>query len=223
MNSRLAFMLPLVLFAMLAVAFAWEVMRDDREELPTVFLDKPMPAWPAEGLDGYRYADAEELKSGGYKLVNFWASWCPPCRAEHPLLMQLAGEGWKIYGVNKEDKPLNAKGFLDELGNPYTAIAVDPRGRIGVDWGVYGLPETFLIDGEGRIRHRFPGAVTKRVWRSAFCLSSRHWRTPPRAELRAHSGRTRRAQPVHNPYDFSFCNMLGLVKIAAKLSTLIYP
>jgi len=93
-------------------------------------------------------------------LVNVFASWCPPCHAEHPLLMQLAQEGVVIYGINVKDKPAAAKAFLDKLGNPYARIGADTTGRASIDWGVYGYPETFVVDKEGRVRYRHVGQIT---------------------------------------------------------------
>jgi cytochrome c biogenesis protein CcmG/thiol:disulfide interchange protein DsbE len=103
------------------------------------------------------------LRAPGVKLVNFWASWCGPCRVEHPTLVQLGAEGVTIHGVNYKDEPQNALRFLAELGNSYAAIGADTTGRTGLLWGLYGVPETFVIDGEGRIVLRFAGPVTQRV------------------------------------------------------------
>lgn len=165
---RIAFIAPIALFAVLAVAFFVGLGRGNNQELPSVFIDKPSPALPDGTLDGYLPAAQGMLNEPGLKLVNFWASWCPPCRAEHPNLLKLQDEGWTIIGVNKSDEPANAKAFLGELGNPYTAISADQSGRQSIEWGVYGLPETFLIDANGRIRLRHPGPVTARVWESRF-------------------------------------------------------
>jgi len=96
-------------------------------------------------------------------LVNYWASWCAPCRVEHPNLEELAESGITIYGVNYKDKPGNALGFLEELGNPYAAMGADAQGRMALDWGVYGVPETYVIDGDGQIVLRFAGPITDRV------------------------------------------------------------
>ena len=98
------------------------------------------------------------LDEPGVKIVNFWASWCAPCRAEHPALIDLAGEV-PVYGVNRDVTPEDAIGFLDELGNPFSAVAFDPGGRKSLDWGVYGLPETFVIDGDGKVLFRFAGPI----------------------------------------------------------------
>ncbi|WP_238321662.1 DsbE family thiol:disulfide interchange protein [Halocynthiibacter namhaensis] len=105
----------------------------------------------------------EDLTTGGVKLVNFWASWCAPCRAEHPNLELLRSEGMAIYGVNYKDDPQNALGFLAELGNPYAAIGADASARTALEWGVAGVPETFILDGEGRIVQRFAGPITQRT------------------------------------------------------------
>ncbi|MGD9865764.1 MAG: DsbE family thiol:disulfide interchange protein, partial [Pseudodonghicola sp.] len=97
------------------------------------------------------------------KLVNFWASWCAPCRVEHPNLAALAAEGVEILGVNYKDDAAKAGAFLAELGDPYAALGRDPEGRMALDWGVYGVPETYVIDGKGTILMRFAGPVTQRV------------------------------------------------------------
>lgn len=163
-----AAMIPLLLFAGLAVALLVGLWRDNPDDLPTVFIDKPAPELPSEPLSNLPPAGMDDLNAPDLKLVNFWASWCPPCRAEHPHLMTLKSEGWSIIGVNKSDTEQNALGFLEELGNPYSGINADPSGRGSIEWGVYGLPETFLIDQDGRIRYRHPGPVTQRVWEDRF-------------------------------------------------------
>jgi len=165
---NLAMFIPIVLFAGLAVAMFISLFQEDKEALPTVFINKEAPPLPSEPLSNLLPASQEDLKQPGLKLVNFWASWCPPCRAEHPNLVRLKEEGWTIIGVNKSDEEANALGFLNELGNPYTTIATDPTGRQSIEWGVYGLPETFLIDEAGRIRYRHPGPVTQRIWEDRF-------------------------------------------------------
>ena len=96
-------------------------------------------------------------------MVNYWASWCGPCRAEHPNLELLASEGVTIYGANYKDKPAQALRFLEELGNPYAAIGADESGRMALNWGVYGVPETYVIDGDGNIVLRFAGPITQRA------------------------------------------------------------
>lgn len=121
----------------------------------------------------------EELADGEVKLVNFWASWCAPCRAEHEYLMAFAEEGIPIYGINYKDEPVNGRKFLDDLGNPFTAVVSDESGRTGIDWGLYGVPETFVVDGDGVIVKRFAGPITGRS-----PTRSSDPRSTPRAKLR---------------------------------------
>ena len=156
-------LLPPVLFAALAAMFIWGMNRENPDALPSAFQGKAAPAVAVEPLADYPTFGDADLRDGKVKLVNFWASWCAPCRAEHPNLEKLAGEGVTILGVNYKDKPDAAAGFLKELGNPYTAIGADTSGRMGIDWGLYGVPETFVIDGNGNVVLRFPGPITERV------------------------------------------------------------
>ena len=109
-----------------------------------------------EGQPGLSTAD---LKAPGVKLVNIWASWCVPCRAEHPKLEELAAMGLTVHGINYKDTDAAADRFLQELGNPFTLIGADHSGRVGIDWGVYGVPETFVIDGQGRIVYKHIGPI----------------------------------------------------------------
>ena len=114
-------------------------------------------------MDGKDLFDDATLRDGQVKLVNYWASWCAPCRVEHPNLEQLAGEGVPIYGINYKDDAGNALRFLENLGDPYAAVGADENGRMALDWGVYGVPETYVIDGEGTILLRVAGPLTQRV------------------------------------------------------------
>ncbi len=156
-------MAPVLVFAVVAAYFLWglDPTRDPRA-VPSVMIDKPVPefALPAiEGMDGPGLT-SDDLKTGEVTLVNFFASWCLPCRAEHFFLTELAGKhGVLLVGVNYKNDPLDARAFLAELGNPYRQIGADADGRVGIDWGVYGLPETFVVDGKGRIRYRHVGAI----------------------------------------------------------------
>ena len=122
-----------------------------------------MPAFelpPLAGRDGPGFSSAD--LGGRVSLVNVFASWCVPCRVEHPLLMALADDGVPIYGINYKDPAEQANGWLAELGDPYRAIGADTQGRVAIDWGVYGVPETFVVDTEGRIRHRHVGPLQPR-------------------------------------------------------------
>ena len=154
---------PPAIFAGLAALFFFGMQRENPDELPSAMTGKPAPAVQVTPLgDKTPFTDAE-LRSGDVKLLNYWASWCAPCRVEHPKLEELADQGITIYGVNYKDKPGNALGFLQELGDPYTAIGADESGRMALDWGVYGVPETYVIDGQGNIVLRFAGPITDRV------------------------------------------------------------
>lgn len=161
--ARPLMVLPPLLFAALAGMFIWGMGREDPKQLPTAFAGKEAPAVTLSPLGTGKPFTAADLRDGKVKLVNFWASWCAPCRVEHPNLQALAAEGIPVYGVNYKDAPKNALGFLEELGNPYTAIGADANGRMALDWGVYGVPETFVVDGDGTVLFRFAGPVTQRV------------------------------------------------------------
>ena len=154
--------LPPLVFAALAGAFIWGMNRDDPRELPSMMIGREAPALQLVELGGGALIDDATLRDGEVKLVNFWASWCAPCRAEHPNLAALAAEGVPIYGINYKDDPTKALAFLAELGNPYVAISADDTGRTAIDWGVYGVPETFVLAGDGRVILRFAGPITQR-------------------------------------------------------------
>ncbi|MCY4543506.1 MAG: DsbE family thiol:disulfide interchange protein [Rhodobacteraceae bacterium] len=156
--------IPALFFAGAAVLLLGVLSSGD-DERPSALIGKPAPALELAPLDGHPLATGADLRSDGIKLVNFWASWCAPCRVEHPSLENIAAKGFAIYGVNYKDKPDNAQSFLSELGNPYRAIGADAKGRTAIEWGVYGIPETFLVDGQGRIILRVAGPVTSRVYR----------------------------------------------------------
>jgi cytochrome c biogenesis protein CcmG, thiol:disulfide interchange protein DsbE len=156
-------LIPPVVLAGFVVFVAFGNMREDRDTLPSARAGHPAPTVAVEQLaDKPLFTDAM-LRSGDVTLVNFWASWCPPCRAEHPLVEDLAAEGIPVFGVNYRDQPDRALGFLEDLGDPYTAIGADPNARMGLDWGVVGLPETFVIDGDGNVIMRHAGPLTEEI------------------------------------------------------------
>ncbi|MBT8410007.1 MAG: DsbE family thiol:disulfide interchange protein [Alphaproteobacteria bacterium] len=159
--SPLAILPPLV-FAALAGLFFFGMQRDDPDALPSVRVGQPAPGIDLAPLGPYPAFDVSVLTEPGVKLVNYWASWCAPCRVEHPNLQLLADEGIPIYGINYKDDPQKALAFLEELGNPYAAIGTDSSGRVAIDWGVYGVPETYVIDGDGNVVLRFAGPITQR-------------------------------------------------------------
>ncbi len=161
--ARPLMLLPPLIFAGLAGMFIWGMGREDPKQLPSALAGKDAPPVQLTPLGtGAPFTDAD-LRDGEIKLVNFWASWCAPCRVEHPNLEALAAEGVEILGVNYKDTPEQALKFLGDLGNPYAAIGADATGRMALDWGVYGVPETFVVDGDGKVLFRFAGPVTERV------------------------------------------------------------
>ncbi len=164
LGRTIAVLAPLALFAGLAGIFLVSLERGgDPSLVPSVLIGRQAPTTdlaPVEGiaLPGITTAD---LASGKPVLVNVWASWCAPCRQEHPVLEQLAkDQRLTLIGINYKDKPDNARAFLGQLGNPFARIGADPSGRTAIDWGVYGVPESFLLDGKGIIRFKFIGPLT---------------------------------------------------------------
>ncbi len=152
--------LPLAIFGVL-VAFFWKGLELDPREIPSPLIDKAVPAFSLPVLhEPARQLSAADLK-GKVWLLNVWASWCVSCRVEHPLLVDLAKQNLvPIYGLNYKDEPSAGIAWLNQLGNPYVASIVDRDGRVGIDFGVYGVPETFLIDKSGVIRYKQIGPVT---------------------------------------------------------------
>ena len=155
--------IPPLVFLGLASLFLVGMFRDDPEALPSAKIGQQAPALQITELPGKALFDDETLRDGNLKLVNYWASWCAPCRVEHPNLEALRAEGLPIYGINYKDDPDNALAFLAELGDPYEAVGADNSGRAALDWGVYGVPETYLIDGDGNILLRVAGPLVQRV------------------------------------------------------------
>jgi cytochrome c biogenesis protein CcmG/thiol:disulfide interchange protein DsbE len=157
---RLVYLLPMVLFLVLALYFAASLRPGyDPHVLPSAMLDKPAPAFSLTGLT----EGALSLRglAGQPAVINFFASWCVPCRIEHPVLMRLAREDHvRIYGIAYKDKPADAARLLAQFGDPYQATGLDRDGQVGLDFGVYGVPETYVLDKTGTIRKRFVGPLT---------------------------------------------------------------
>ena len=146
--------LPFIIFMVLAGVFLAQLLSGrDTSTVPSALIGQPAPQTILPPLDGTDLPgfDPAQFK-GKVTLVNVWASWCVPCRQEHPVMMELTRQGKiEIFGLNYKDKPDNARSFLAELGNPYTALGVDGNGRAAIEWGVYGIPESFLIGKDGTI------------------------------------------------------------------------
>lgn len=156
-------LLPLFIFAALAGIFFKQLLTGgDISVVPSALVGQPAPATKLPPLEGTGTAglDSAMLK-GGVTLVNVWASWCGPCREEHPVLLGLASDDrFTILGMNYKDKPENARRFLGDVGNPYKSVGVDETGRTAIDWGVYGVPETYVVDRTGVVRYRHVGPLT---------------------------------------------------------------
>ena len=167
---------PVLIFAGILTAVGWKLMENRQAQLegrnpnalPFAMQGQTVPALALEPMPGKLGFGRDELLTSGPKLVNFWASWCQPCRVEHPALIELAESGIPIYGINYKDKTENALRFLSELGDPFVAIGNDDSGRNGINWGVVALPETFVIDGNGIVVLRHAGPITERVMRDVI-------------------------------------------------------
>ena len=159
---------PLAIFAILAALFAFALRSGDPSKLPSALIGKPVPAIelaPLEGLTDAERAtggfNSADLGKGQVSVVNFWASWCVPCVQEHPLLVALKERaGVPIYGINYKDQAPAARRFLGRYGNPFTTVGVDGNGRAAIEWGVYGMPETFIVNGAGQIVYKHVGPIT---------------------------------------------------------------
>ncbi len=160
--GRLIYLLPLIGF--LAVAGYFVVgLGHDPSVLPSALLDKPAPAFALPPLLDGKPGLARTDLGGKPMVVNFFASWCVPCREEAGSLAAMAKSGVPLVGIDYKDRPQDGRMFLAELGDPYARIGADQDGRVAIDFGVYGVPETFVIDGTGRIRYRLPGVVTPEI------------------------------------------------------------
>lgn len=159
MSRWLLFLPPLIFLALVGGVLLPGLLRDNPGELKSVFIDRPAPAVPLTGLGDIPILTDADLRMGKVTVVNFWASWCPPCRAEHPVLKAMAADGVRVAGINMMDDPEKAQTYLAEDGNPFFALATDPQGRNRVEWGVTAPPETFIIRGDGTVAFKFVGPL----------------------------------------------------------------
>jgi len=160
---RLVYFLPLVFFLSLGLLL-WGGIGEDPSELPSVLVGKPLPDFALLRFSSDAILTAQDMPHEAY-LLNVWASWCVSCRMEHPFLQQLAAEGIPVIGLNYKDDASEARQMLNDLGNPYRFSISDPEGTLGLDLGVSGAPETFLIDAQGIIRYRRIGVLNPDIWR----------------------------------------------------------
>ncbi len=162
------FLIPIGVFGVL-VAFFFVGLRLDPSEVPSPLVGKPAPAFDLPEIKDLSQRVTNADLSGRPTLLNVWATWCGGCRQEHEMLLQLAEQGGvPIYGLNYRDERSGALRWLDQLGDPYVAVAYDPDGSGSIDWGVYGAPETFLIDPDGVVVYKHLGPMTPSVWREEF-------------------------------------------------------
>ena len=165
--NRLALFVPLALFAGLSLVLLLGLDKDPTE-LPSALVGQPFPAFNLPSLMAEQPFVTEQDFKGDVVLVNVWATWCFACRIEHPMLNELSAQGVKIIGLNYKDQRAEAQAWLAERGNPYRFNIFDAQGQLGIDLGVYGAPETFLVDASGIVRHRRVGVVDERVWNTEF-------------------------------------------------------
>ena len=178
-NPRLA-IIPALAFAALAVLF-WRGLYGDPSEIPSALIGKEVPSFTLPALEGLDVPgfDSASLKTGSVTVVNVWASWCVPCREEHPLLMELAKRrDIRLYGIDYKDEPENARRFIGTLGLPFEAMGVDEDGRVAIDFGVYGVPETFIVDGAGKIRFKWIGPLTPEALTGTLAMEIEKAKTP---------------------------------------------
>lgn len=160
MSRHLRYLLPLAIFAVLA-AFLYRGLSLDPKLVPSPLIDKPVPSFSLPTLKDPEAMISDTTLKGKVWMMNIWATWCSACRAEHEVLLHLARTGKiSIYGLNYKDKRPAAIQWLKQLGDPYVANAFDEQGRVGIDWGVYGAPETFIVDKQGIIRYKHIGPLS---------------------------------------------------------------
>jgi cytochrome c biogenesis protein CcmG, thiol:disulfide interchange protein DsbE len=163
-TRRITLVAPLVIFGSIAIFLAIGLTLDPRK-VPSPLIGKPVPAFSLPPVRGRSLGLASSDLKGQVSLVNVFASWCVACREEHPLLMQISRSALvPVHGLNYKDQPADAARWLDEMGDPYMRTGADLDGRVAIDWGVYGVPETFVIDAQGRIAYKQIGAITPSIW-----------------------------------------------------------
>jgi cytochrome c biogenesis protein CcmG/thiol:disulfide interchange protein DsbE len=174
-RRRLIVLLPLLLFLALAALFLFRLGTGDPSRIPSALIGRPVPDTPLPPIPGLVRdgAPVPGIGSGDFKgavtLVNVWASWCVPCHDEAPLLMTLAEDKrFRIVGINYKDQAENARRFIGRYGNPFAAVGADANGRASIDWGVYGVPETFVVGRDGRIAYKLVGPISPQNLKAAL-------------------------------------------------------
>ena len=169
MNKKI-FLVPAVLFFLLISVFFYLLLIDrNPSELPSVLINKEAPQFKAESLFDEKIIISNTEFGEEIVLINFFATWCLPCREEHQFIKKLSNEpGIKLIGINYKDKKKIAKKWLNEMGNPYSKVGVDRNGRIAIDWGLYGIPETYVVDKNGIVQYKYIGPITKKTYKRFY-------------------------------------------------------
>ena len=161
--------IPFIVFFFIVAVFFYLLTRDrNPSELPSVLLDKKVPIFETSMLLEKKNFISQDEFNDEIIVVNFFATWCVPCRAEHKYIKRLSNKGIKIIGINYKDDPKQAILWLEELGNPYSNVAIDSNGSIAIDWGVYGIPESFIVNAKNVIQHRHVGPITKKEYNDFY-------------------------------------------------------
>lgn len=168
MNNKSLWAFIIILLFLGLIFLLAQGLQRDQQQMPSALLDKPLPDFNLSDLYDANITYNKEALLGEVALINVWASWCPPCAKEHQVIIELAQQGIIIYGLNYQDDRDAAKIWLQERGDPYKKILFDERGNAGIDWGIIGVPETFLIDSNGIVRYRYIGEMTQEIWREHF-------------------------------------------------------
>ena len=176
MKRRLILFIPLIVALVLGI-FLWQGLKLDPRELPSALIGKPFPQFTLSTVKDENAALTQDALKGEVSLVNVWATWCVSCRQEHPELVRIAKEtGIPIYGLNYKDTRPEAIRWLDEYLDPYRFSLFDADGRVGLDLGVYGAPETYIVDKEGIVRYRFVGVIDRNIWLNELLPEVNKWR-----------------------------------------------
>ncbi len=176
MKRRLILFIPLIVALVLGI-FLWQGLKLDPRELPSALIGKPFPQFTLSTVKDENATLTQDALKGEVSLVNVWATWCVSCRQEHPELVRIAKEtGIPIYGLNYKDTRPEAIRWLDEYLDPYRFSLFDADGRVGLDLGVYGAPETYIVDKEGIVRYRFVGVIDRNIWLNELLPEVNKWR-----------------------------------------------
>jgi cytochrome c biogenesis protein CcmG/thiol:disulfide interchange protein DsbE len=168
LTQIMRYLVPLLVFAIILI-FLWLGLQQNPREIPSPLLNKPMPTFTAMSLDDQPAPLTDQIFLNHVTVLNVWASWCMSCQAEHPFLMDISKKGqFMLYGLDYKDTREAATDYLKQHGNPYMVDIYDPKGQLGINLGVYGTPETFVIDQNGIIRYKYAGPITPDVWEKDF-------------------------------------------------------